>query len=992
MIAMSAAALLVVTLAVPAGVQAARDGGTQSQTYLVELAGVPLASYEGGVSGIPATKPDEGERLDSDTWNYRAYREHLRARRDAVTDKAGLGKKVVADYDTVFNGFAATLTAQQAAKLDDTPGVVQVWRNEIVRAQSAPQPAAAQPASAPAALGLDGTDGVWAKEFGGRAHAGEGVIVGVIDSGIWPENPSFAPLPEPRPDQALIDAKWSGRCDVGTEAPVVCSNKIIGARYYRNDPEVPDYEGEFTSPRDLYGHGTHVAGTAAGNADVPVTVGGVELGKVSGVAPAARIAVYKTMWRMNAAGDMGAGTVDLIAAIDDAVADGVDVINYSMTAAPGLNLPIQRAFFEAAAAGVYVAAVAGNGNGLSSVMHAAPWTTSTAAASYGLASRAVTLGNGKSYDGDGFGPALPSAGLVDAATAAASGKTAAEAELCLAGSLDPEKAAGRIVFCATGKSDAISKSEAVKSAGGVGMILFDKKNNLVSLDGYAVPTVHIGTTEAPEIKAYLAEAGAAATAAFGQSRVDAGRAPEIIATSGEGPARIGGGDLLKPDVAAPGGNIVAAVSPAGHPARQDFDMYAGSSMAAPHVAGIAALLRGKHPSWSPLAIKSAIMTSATTLDNEGKPIQRFGADADPHDFGNGHVRPRNAFDPGLVYDSSPQDWLGYTCAVGYPFVTEGENGQQVNFCDTVKAIDPSDLNMASIAIGDLAGTQTVTRTVTNVTGKSSTYLARVEAPPGIAVSVAPQTFTIKPGKSATFKVTFTRTTAEYGKTAFGALVLTDLRGHNVRSAIAVRPEVLAGAPDAVTWNGVSGSATVPLRSGFTGVLTTTPRGLAEGTVHPLRLTGTGRFDTASPAESDAVKKVDFAIGEGSFGAVATYGADMSAGTDIDLFVYSGGKLIGQSDGGTASESLMLQPGAYTAYLVQYAAPGSQQTDVPLNTFEVSDGGGLVADPASRPVAMGAAAPVTVLWKGLVPGRHYLGSLTFGDVKTELGATLVWVNT
>ena len=175
----------------------------------------------------------------------------------------------------------------KSARLRSAPGVVKLWKNKVYKLDTI---------STPEFLGLAGPGGVWQSRFGDAARAGEGVIVGVIDTGVWPESPSFAPLPEPRPDADTIAAKWQGECEPGEptvgEDPVTCNNKLIGARWY-DFGGVPIIDEEFNSPRDFDGHGSHTASTAAGNYDVPAVINDIEVGRASGMAPAARLAAYK---------------------------------------------------------------------------------------------------------------------------------------------------------------------------------------------------------------------------------------------------------------------------------------------------------------------------------------------------------------------------------------------------------------------------------------------------------------------------------------------------------------------------------------------------------------------------------------------------------------------------------------------------------------------------------------------------------------------------
>ncbi len=382
------------------------------------MAGEPLASYTGGVAGIPRTRPAEGAKLDKGAWNYSAYREHLRQERRASSPPpTSTPAHTVAEYNAVFNGFAASLTAAEAARC-----LVDAWRRTRLEERD---PAYGHCACRPPDCACGATQ-PWhhthvprvsrPRRSVGEAvrrpgHAGEGLIVGVIDTGFWPENPSFAPLPEPRPDAAIIQKKWYAdgidKCDEGVNHLIACNNKVIGARYY-DASGLGDWSGEYTSPRDYDGHGSHTASTAAGDYGVPATINGEKVGTVSGMAPAARIAVYKALWTQ-ADGDGSGGTADLVHAIDDAVTDGVDVINYSISGSSKYVVdPVGVAFFNAAAAGVFIATSAGNGGPEeSSVAHDTPWTTTVAASTHDRGSaKSVTLGNGKTFTGLGHGPAL----------------------------------------------------------------------------------------------------------------------------------------------------------------------------------------------------------------------------------------------------------------------------------------------------------------------------------------------------------------------------------------------------------------------------------------------------------------------------------------------------------------------------------------------------------------------------------------------------------
>ncbi len=446
---------LVVAMLSPAVTSAANAAPRSNvkHVYIVMTTQQPLASYTGGVRGIRATKPARGAVFHSRTANARAYKSFLVNRHNAALRRIGVPRSAKQlDYTVAFNGFAAKLTAAQAARLAKTPGVGFVWKNEIRHADTV---------STPKFLGLDGPGGAWQTQFGGPADAGRGIIVGDIDTGFWPENPAFASLSS-TPDQATINSKWHGTCVTGNDPTpandVTCNNKVIGARYYTTDNTINSFE--FLSPRDYNGHGSHTASTAAGDHGVPASINGVALGDMSGMAPAARIAVYKALWA-KPDGTASGSTTGLVKAIDDAVNDGVDVINYSISGSTQYIVsPDEIAFLGAADAGVFVSTSAGNdGPGASTVAHDSPWEMTVAASTHDRGTRnTVKLGNGTSYPGigvsdTGVGPAP----LVNSPDAAAAGASADAARLCFSkatnggtAALDPAKVAGKIVICYPG--------------------------------------------------------------------------------------------------------------------------------------------------------------------------------------------------------------------------------------------------------------------------------------------------------------------------------------------------------------------------------------------------------------------------------------------------------------------------------------------------------------------------------------------------------------
>jgi hypothetical protein len=452
--------------------------------------------------------------------------------------------------------------------------------------------------------------------------------------------------------------------------------------------------------------------------------------------------------------------------------------------------------------------------------------------------------------------------------------------------------------------------------------------------------------------------------------------------------------------------MVAAVSPENHSGNL-WDSESGTSMATPHITGIAALLIAKHPDWSPMEVKSAMMTTANPIDNKGNPIQAQGTGvATQFDMGAGQVNPSPAFDPGLVYNSGIIDWLKYSCGRG---VNIGFSDGTTS-CGRFGAIPPNQLNYPSIAAGALPGTQTIMRTVTDVDSPPSPgnsadhYTVQVTNPAGYNVTVSPTQFDIKPGQSVSYTVTITRTTAPLGVYRFGQLVWTDGtgkgHGHSVRSPISIQGVALS-APSAVSGTGATGSTTVPLTAGYDGTLNTTVQGLAKSTVTsiPLVQNSAHGFDTNNPATSDATGRVDTVIPAGTTVArFSTFAEDYPPGTDVDIFVYrqtsTGLLLRGSSSGSTASETVTINGplvgATYVMFINVFDAGGNgNPLTVKPNVFLVpsTDSGNLTVTPASQSVTLGHSADVTLNWSGLASGR-WLGILNYNDGTNAIGSTTV----
>ncbi|WP_158564340.1 S8 family serine peptidase [Jiangella anatolica] len=957
-----------------------------SGSYVVVLTEPPAATYEGGVRGFEPTAPDDGERLRAGDRAVRDYRAHLSSRQQELA--GDVGAEPLYQYTVAVNGFAAELTAAQAAELAADPRV---------RAVVPDTPRAVDTVASPEFLGLTGDDGVWSA-LGGPADAGRGIVVGVIDTGIWPESASFAgpaladgPTGEPGvayrtsdTGTAILKADgdtFTGACEPGQNWTAdLCNGKLVSARYYddgfvANVPPEHRDPNEHLSTRDGDGHGSHTAGTAAGNHGVPMAVNGRAFGDGSGMAPGASIAAYKVCWQDDDPDTGGCYPSDSVAAIDQAILDGVDVINYSISGATDTLVdPVELAFLSAASANIFVAVSAGNsGPGESTVAHNSPWVTTVAASTHQVYEGTVELGDGRRFRGSMISDAgVPEqTPLVYARDIPAAGVEPDEAALCAESSLDAAAAVGAVVVCDRGVYDRVSKSAEVQRAGGVGMVLgnVDPAETL-NADFHSVPAVHIGAADAALVREYAAGEGATAALLPGD-RTDLPPTPKPVLAgfSSRGPALANGGDLLKPDIAAPGVDVLAAVAPGPHNGN-DFDFVSGTSMASPHVAGLAALIRAAKPDWSVAAIRSAMMTTAyDLLLASGEP------DPDRFHAGAGHVDPTRFLDPGLVYEAGVDDWLSFIEGTGEDSGVPG-----------VEPIDPSDLNQPSIAVGALAGRQTITRTVTAVT--PGLYRATVDVP-GFTARVTPSVLYFgRPGQSKTFEVTLTRTRAALDEYAHGSLTWSG-GGTTVRSPIVARP-VSVAAPTEVTGTGADGTATYQVTTSATGEVDLTLRGLAPGEVTDGSLTPGEAPDPAGNASSQVVS---FEVPEGT--SLARF--DLVAGlesADYDIYVYGpdGAELPVNGATGAASERVDLtapEPGTYQVLVHLFSSPDGSATDFSLRTFAVGAdaAGNATVAPDPLPARAGEPADVTVTWTGLTPGTPYLGVVGYA---ATTGTTVVAV--
>ncbi|MEW5249117.1 S8 family serine peptidase [Microbulbifer sp. 2201CG32-9] len=964
--------------------QVAQGLEKRKKVYIVQLDGEPLSSYRGNIPGVLATKPAMGRKLDRRSSAFRHYANFLKSRRDRVMSSLPKSR-MVHEYENAFNGFAATMSEKEAEALRHHKDVKGVWEDRLLKPHTD---------STADFLGLTRFPSPWLWGI-----TGENVVVGVIDTGIHPEHPSVADIATPRrgnrghsiPYGSVPESFTGEGCDFGNidfnpeDAPFTCNNKLIKAKSFseafRSRTELADHE--FLSARDPDGHGTHTATTAAGNYGVTTPDGDM----ITGMAPRARVAVYKVCWDAQDPDDNGCSSADSMAAIDEAVADGVDVINYSVGGSSTIFTGADDiAFLRAADAGVFVATSGGNDGPDPQTIgtpSGVPWITTVAAAeddqSFSQAfevTSPATVAN--SYEAlEGSGPAT----LEGAGSLSGSVVVSEPLEGCSA-LTNNDAIAGNIALVRRGGCSFTDKYNNAADAGAVAIVVYndgtasDRINPIVmSAPDTTIPGVMISHTDGDLI------AGSEDVSGVLDPALQISREDRIAGFSSRG-HNAGAPDIIKPDVAAPGVGILAGISPVTNGGNL-FGLLSGTSMASPHVAGVMALLKQAHPDWSPAMAKSALMSTART--NLRK---TFGPEAaDPFDIGAGAIRPAAAFRPGLVYDAEMNDYMAFLCgAENQPQIINSETCD--NLVSDGYSLDSSDLNLASIGIGELVGTQTVKRRVTSVAFGTRWYWASVNAPQGVEVSVSPKYLRLRKGETAEFEVTFKVTEdAVLNDWAFGDLTWKSL-GLKARSPIAVRPMAVSVQAE-VNGEGTDGSVDLPVTFGYDGNYEATVNGLAEGLATP-----------GSVADGDS-EIIFFEIPAGTdLARVALFDADVGDGSgsdDLDLRVFGPAPdfpQVGSSGNASSTESVTLRnpaPGQYAVAVDDYASAAGP-TPFTLFNFNLTGDNGNTQLSAPAQVGINEQGNVTLEWMGLTPGSRALGVLSHGDGTQVFAETEIMVNT
>ncbi len=1018
---------------VEVGSPSAAPSAVGTGVYIVQLRGDSAVDYQ----LVGDTLPQSSQlvlgdnRYNSNDSATRAYTERLKARQDAMASDLG-GITILHNYVHTFNGFAAQLSDAQVKALKSDPNVAAVYENEILTLDTA---------NTPEFLGL-------VNEVGARtvAETGEGVIIGVVDSGIWPENPSFADDGSYAP---LSEEEWAGACDAGSEAAentFVCNNKLIGARFFGDGfASVYDIQfelGETLSPRDADGHGTHTASTAGGNAGVTAVVQGVEVGEVSGIAPRARVAAYKACWNADyvspeGVNERGCFSVDTMAAIDAAVADGVDIINYSISGSrDDLTTAPTAAMLRAARAGVLVSVSAGNsGPGPGTVGTPAPWVMSVGASTYdgvsAVVSDAITVTSGDLEATDylavpaAFGPRYGE-GFVGTVVAvdnvngcAAPGNT--------------EEIAGNLALIQRGGCGFVDKVQNAEAAGATGVVVYNNVAGApITMGGtptaeITIPSLMISLDDGTELAAAAGE-NATTVAALGRKVVEEqNEVGNLMAGFSSRGVNLSTGDIIKPDVTAPGVRILAGTSSRqlNGTVGETYAYLSGTSMSSPHMAGMAALVveafQSRGVAYTPAMVKSALMTTARQNVLKEDALTA----ADPFDFGAGHADPLSALTPALTYDTSFFDYMGAMCSLDEGFVLREAGFPCSAFAANNFTADFSQLNYPSIAVDGLRDPEFVVRRLTDISGVADSYTVSVDMPAGVDVSVVtfdgngsvtPQsTLDVDANGSAFYGVEVSKNeNAVIDQWTFGSITFTGTNGNVVRSPIAVQPAapIKIEVPTRLDVELRRGRGTVPIKMNYSGSTSMDYAGFAApfGSSRTVTADPDGTFEFLDPS----LGRSDFIVPEGT--KLAKFALDPRLiaveGADLDLYVYlceqnpdtgrfSCGQVATSTNIGSSVESVELvnprPANGVTGFYLVWVHP-RDIGDAPTSDYTML---GWVLDGADSSTRMRASTRavegrfnnVRISTRGLAPSAFpYMGAATFYDDEgLAQGTTILEVN-
>uniref|UniRef100_A0ACD5Z3T9 Uncharacterized protein n=1 Tax=Avena sativa TaxID=4498 RepID=A0ACD5Z3T9_AVESA len=686
--------------------------------------------------------------------------------------------RLIYSYRNVVNGFSARLTPDEIEKMSKTDWFVKAVPEKTYQLMTT---------HTPRMLGLTGPifpAGVW-----NRSNMGEGIIIGVLDGGITPGHPSFDGTGMPPPP-----AKWKGRCDFNSS---VCNNKLIGARSFFESARWK-WKGvdDPVLPIDDSAHGTHTSSTAAGAFVPGANAMGSGFGTAAGMAPRAHLAFYQVCFV-----NKGCDRDDILAAIDDALDDGVDVLSLSIgddNAGDFAADPVALGGYSGIMRGIFVCTSAGNNGPIAgTVANEAPWLLTVGAATTDRRCLAdVKLGNGLEIGGESYYQPKTYVSVLRPLVR----DTGANATCSDKSVLTSEHVRGKVVLCYTGGNlTNLEKGSILHDAGAAAVIIVypELAGSVIAPKAHALPAAQIEYKSAEKIEAYMnSTQNPTARLIFRGTVFGNHRSPAVPSFSSRGPSRQNPG-ILKPDISGPGVNIIAGVPmPDGlaQPPNElayKFDIMSGTSMSTPHLSGIAALIKKAHPTWSPAAIKSAMMTTTDTRDRRRMPMLDYdGAPANMYALGAGFINPTRAMDPGLVYNLSAHDYIPYLCGLGY---SDHEMNSIIHpappmTCRELPVVYQKDLNYPSITVilDKQPYAVNVSRAVTNVGNAKAVYVAFAEAPATVSVTVTPNRLSFtEVNQVQTFTVTIASKKGKLKKRITeGQLKWVSLK-HVVRSPIIV---------------------------------------------------------------------------------------------------------------------------------------------------------------------------------------------------------------
>jgi uncharacterized repeat protein (TIGR01451 family) len=946
---------------------AALGKGDTPQTYLVRLKEPAVPTYEGGVAGLPTTAPDEGDKLDPGDSNVRDYAAHLEQAQGELIgelpDIVGRNVEVTFTYQYAANGFAAVLTPDEAKELFSHPDVASIApdKEHELHTDRGPQ--------------WMGADALWdaMSELGlPEDYKGEGIVIGTIDTGISPGNRSFAETGEDgyTPTNPLGEGNFLGACDPSNaeqyDPDFVCNSKLIGA-----------YEFGGANPNgsavDYDGHGSHTASTSGGNVVHDVTIDSPtfdgDTTSISGVAPHANVISYLGCCT-------GAG---LTASIDQAIADGVDVINYSIGSSdpgnPWADLT-SIGFLNARAAGIFVATSNGNdgpADATTGSPSSSPWLTTVGASTHDrlLENAAINLTSSEGNLADLFGKSvttsLPSAPIVYAGDFGS--------PECGSGTLDdpvndwePGTFDGEIVVCDRGTIPRLSKGDHVMEAGGGGVVHVNDEPAGTSLnaDAFAIPGVHLSYEDGQTLKAWLNNGATDHTAAIRGTQLDINdsHGDQMAAFSSRGPNRAI--DIIVPHVTAPGVDILAAIGADSYTS-DIHGIISGTSMSSPHVAGAGALLTQARPGWTPAQMQSALMTTARDVVNhDGEP-------ATPYAQGNGHVNLDRAVRAGLLFDETIANY----------FASDPQEGG-----------DPKTLNLPSFSntrcLGECSWERTAS--VPDSVPSDVTWTSSVEPQDGLSLSVALSQSTVSPGDTMEISVTADVSGAAADDTLFGEVHLIpdnpDVPAVVMPVAVVPVSGVLPGSVDIDTRRNAGSHLVEGIESIEVSEFTGTIQGFSPATLHESTLVQ----DPTNGSPYDDLTQVDvfsLDVPEGATRLIAEMlEAEMP---DADMFVGTGDAPsedteVCSSTTPTAAEACEISnPDAGTWWVLIQNWGGSEPDVADAYTLAtavvpgVDLGNGDVAGPEGT-VPTGEPYDVSVVWDidEMAAGERWYGTAVLGS--------------